>query len=55
MEFTLKLTEVEVATIIAALGELPAKHVVNLLNKIHSEIEVQRGAELSAPKEEVND
>ena len=39
--FELKLTENEVNIILAGLGELPAKHSIELIGKIKSECEAQ--------------
>jgi len=39
--FDLKLTEQEVNIILAGLGELPAKHSIELIGKIKSECEAQ--------------
>jgi hypothetical protein len=39
--FDLKLTEQEVNIILAGLGELPAKHSIELIAKIKSECESQ--------------
>jgi len=39
--FELKLTEQEVNIILAGLGELPAKHSIDLIAKIKSECETQ--------------
>ena len=39
--FDLKLTEQEVNIILAGLGELPAKHSIELISKIKSECESQ--------------
>jgi len=39
--FELKLTENEVNIILAGLGELPAKHSIELIGKIKSECESQ--------------
>ena len=39
--FDLKLTEQEVNIIFAGLGELPAKHSIELIAKIKSECESQ--------------
>ena len=39
--FNLELTEQEVNIILAGLGELPAKHSIELIGKIKSECEAQ--------------
>jgi len=39
--FNLELTEQEVNIILAGLGELPAKHSIELIGKIKSECESQ--------------
>jgi len=39
--FELKLTEQEVNIILAGLGELPAKHSIDLIAKIKNECETQ--------------
>ena len=41
MKFNLELTEQEVNIILAGLGELPAKHSIELIAKIKSECESQ--------------
>ena len=41
MEFELKLTEQEVNVVLAGLGELPAKHSIELIAKIKQSCESQ--------------
>jgi len=41
MKFNLELTEQEVNIILAGLGELPAKHSIELIAKIKSDCESQ--------------
>jgi len=41
MKFNLKLTEQEVNVVLAGLGELPAKHSIELIAKIKSDCESQ--------------
>jgi hypothetical protein len=41
MEFELKLTEQEVNIVLAGLGELPAKHSIELIAKIKQSCESQ--------------
>ena len=41
MKFNLELTEQEVNIVLAGLGELPAKHSIELIAKIKSECESQ--------------
>lgn len=41
MKFNLELTEQEVNVVLAGLGELPAKHSIELIAKIKSDCESQ--------------
>ena len=41
MKFNLKLTEQEVNVVLAGLGELPAKHSIELIAKIKTTCESQ--------------
>lgn len=50
MDWTLRLDDQQLATVLNGLGELPAKTVFNVLNNIDRQIQEQRQAAAAPPR-----